>query len=81
MCPEGAVCVCVLKEQAYQGLHPFLIQILKSDGQWVVKDLKNMHLYVGLVSRKPVFRVSDQVKPKPSAQLQRLAGIVKFPLQ
>ena len=33
---------------------------------------------MGLDGRKPVFGVSDQVRPKPLAQLQRLAKILKF---
>ena len=36
---------------------------------------------MSLVVRKPVFRVSDQVRPKRSAQQQKMARDLKFQIE
>ena len=50
---------------------------LNSSGPWAEAAHR---LYVGLNARKPVFRVSNKVRLKQPAQLQRLARKMKFPL-
>ena len=84
--------VCYWWKHAYTGKPPksCLLGSVQKHSLWVehitfiiswISEKTKLISYMGLITRKPVFGMSDKAGFKPVPQLQSLARILKFHLQ